>query len=241
MKRRVIVKIVFLTLCFESLILGNVMGITYDLGVSKGDGFIYTVDNFDKTQYMTFFLENPPFRKDEQKKQDITSIVEKDEYWNITYDYWDWTSNPNRFLEEAEDVRNIIIYKNAADAANNSYTLEAILEMWIIPVPYINYLQEYVNNYQFQFINVMVQGSGISVKYAFSSLDYQIMISYTLNGVVETIEYARISSDNVFLTISLSRDVSIPGFNLFISFSIIILVSLITIIKRRAILSLNEK
>ncbi|MGV9204228.1 MAG: hypothetical protein ACOC44_09470 [Promethearchaeia archaeon] len=182
----------------------SALSIEYTLEVSEEDGFIWKVDTFKEEIYNTYFSEEADFIQGVQEKKVITRIQEKGDYWEVSYDYWNYTLNTDKLTEEADSEETYTIYKDPAVQANNTYTVEDILNMWLIPTPFTNYLTEYRDNFNSSYIVLTSSDNG--VRYSISPVNYEIQIQYGFNGVAENIKYTE-SDGNVFVEIGLYTEV----------------------------------
>ncbi|MHA1148014.1 MAG: hypothetical protein ACTSR8_07180 [Promethearchaeota archaeon] len=209
------------------------------MGVAKRDTFIWEVTKYDEVIYSKYFSEDPNFIEGVSKKYEITNINEKSSEWEITYDKWDYTKDTDKFAGDPDSDESMIIYKSPEDQAENVYTIDDILNMWIIPTPYVNYLEDFRDHFKNNIINIYVEDDGtLRAKYAFSHIEYDIEIAYTLDGVIETIRYVETDGD-VFVVIELHRETAL-GTNLVLIpiglIGILSVIYLLIIIKRKVVL-----
>ncbi|MFX1257401.1 MAG: hypothetical protein ACFFAN_06065 [Promethearchaeota archaeon] len=237
MKKSLFFKLLFILLLFN-ILATNVVGVTYDLGVSEEESFIWEVENYDEETYLTYFDE-PDFEEDDQKKFEIKEIKEKSDYWKLILDVWDYTQNTDKFNEEADDNENKDIYKDPEDQAENILDIEDIAEMWIIATPIVNYLEEFRDHFDNPIINVYVDDDGtLEAKYALEHIEYELKLKYTLDGVAETIEYIDNEGDK-FVKINITREERIPGYQFLLY--VILISGLISVIVWRKKLKIKEE
>lgn len=205
--------------------------IDYQLGVSKNDDFIWKVNKFDETTYNKYFSEKADFKQGDSKKYTITNIDEKSDKWVIDFDVWDYTTDEEHFTEDPDKKESLDVYKNPADQADQIIIIDDILELWVIPTPYSYYLEGLRDNFDDKIINIYVDDTGLDVKYAFSNIEYEIKITYTLDGVADTIKYIE-SNGNIFVEINLYRE-TIVSYLLFLPLIGIITLVYISFLKKK--------
>lgn len=195
-----------LLLLFSLLFSPFVFSIDYSLDVEEQDEFIWRVDTFKEEIYNTYFSEEAEFIQGVQEKKSITKIEETSEYWKVSYNYWNYTLNTDKLTEKADSEENYRIYKDPAVQANKTLVLDDILNMWLIPTPFPNYLSEYRNNFNVSYIALTTIDDGLRAKYSISRVEFEIQIQYSINGIAKGIKYVE-TDGNVFVEISLYREV----------------------------------
>ncbi|MHA1291514.1 MAG: hypothetical protein ACTSQJ_02470 [Promethearchaeota archaeon] len=229
MKKQILFQFLLVLLLFNYFFTFQTHAVTYDLSIEKGDIFIWEVKKCDKSEYEKYFYEEPDFEEGVQKKIEILKIEERSDNWRLTFNLWDYTHDTDKFEGEADEEDYKKVYMDPKDQADKIYEIEDIVDMWVIPTPFLNYLEEFRDSFENEFFNIYVDESSLYAKYAFSHIEYEIKITYTYDGVAELIEY--INSDNEdFIKISLERETSIPGFYLPIILLSIFIFSLIILI-----------
>ena len=234
MKKRVLIQVIMFISLFNYFLSTNVAGITYEMEVDIGDEFIWRVDTYDEGVYVQY-SSIPEFTEGSQKKHEIIGIIDNDSYWVVTYKVWDYMENADELLGDHDGEEKVNVYKDPKDFANATFTLDGILNMWVIPVPYTNYLSEFRDNFNKTQINIKVADNGLLLKYAWTHLDYEIEIAYTLDGVIDKIEYRQITNDYIFVSITLHREVSISvsGYAQFLIPLTIITIGLVLVLKKK--------
>jgi len=86
--------------------------------------------------------------------------------------------------------------------------------MWIVPSPYVSYIEEFRDEFDNPIIDVSVEDDKLIAKYAIETAKYEIEIEYGDDGLAEEIEYIDENGDT-FVKITLIRE-TIPGYNLFL-------------------------
>ena len=188
------------------------LGNNFSLDVSEGDDFIWRVETHDEETYRKYFSQKSEFNETFLKKREITTIQDKGSYWKVSQDVWGYTDDEEQLIEKPWENQSMRIYKDPKKQANRTLTLQSVLDMWLIPTPYVNYLQEFRDHLEVPILNVVVEGSGMIIKYAFGFINYEVELAYTVNGVLEEIEYREIDTGDVFTKISLLQENNIPGY-----------------------------
>ncbi|MFO8020190.1 MAG: hypothetical protein R6U96_16315 [Promethearchaeia archaeon] len=170
------------------------------IDVTEGEEFIWKVETFKEEIYNTYFTEDADFIEGVQEKKAITGIEERSEYWEVSFEYWNYTLNTDKLTEEADSKKSYIIYKDPEVQANKTLTIEDILNLWLIPTPISNYLTEYRDHFNISYVALTTTDNGVT--YVISPVDYEIQIQYTPNGVAKNIKYVE-TDGNVFVEIGL--------------------------------------
>lgn len=229
MRKSILIYGILLILMFNYLFALNVACVTYDIGVEKNAAYIWSVDTYDEDTYMSYFNEKPDYEEGVQKKVKIVEINERKNDWTITYDLWDYTKDTDKFNEEPDDQKTKKIYKDPGDLAENILTIDDIADMWLVLVPVSNYLEEFRDKFENEYFNIYVEESTLEAKYAFSHIEYEVKMTYTLDGMVEKIEYIK-SDETVFVEINLQREEVIDYQVLIPIILVVCLISIIIII-----------
>ena len=110
--------------------------------------------------------------------------------------------------------------------------MEDILDMWVVPTPFINYIEGFRDAFNISQINIYVSGSSISAKYAFESIKYEIKLTYTPEGIAEFIEY--VDEDGTsFVRIALNRELNTTLLLIIIIASVAGLIGILVIVWKK--------
>jgi len=206
MNKKRIAFIVIFSIFIFNLNLVSSRAVEYELGVGENDTFIWEVEKYDEKTYAQYFSEEPDFTQGVSRKYEITNIEEKSEYWEVEYEIWEYTFDTDKFTEDPDDEESKKIYQSPSDQAEKIYTIDDLLDLWMVPTPLTNYLESFRDDFENEIINLYVDDNGVlTAKYAFSNIEYEIKIAYTLDGVIETIEYITMDGDK-FVKINLYRE-----------------------------------
>jgi len=214
MKKKTYFQLALLFLLFNYFIVINAVAVDYTLDIDKDSNWIWRVDEYDEDTYKNIFIEDADFDEDDQQQIKVTDIDNRDEKWVISYDRWDYTDNTDDFSDQADDEKFKTVYKDPEDQADDVLDLGDIANMWIVPSPYIRYIEEFQDEFDNPIIDVSVEDDKLIAKYAIETAKYEIEIEYGDDGLAEEIEYIDENGDT-FVKITLLRE-TIPGYNLFL-------------------------
>ncbi|MFX1239170.1 MAG: hypothetical protein ACFE8P_15825 [Promethearchaeota archaeon] len=207
------------------------------MDVKENDAFIWKVEKLDENTYKSIFVgENIGFEEDDYKKVRIDEIDKSTEYWRIIYSYWDYTDDTEDFNNNADDDKAKKIYKDPEENADNiplgaNEAMEKIANMWLIPTPYTNYIDEFRDEFENPVVKVDVEDDKLIVQISVTEeipSTYEIELSYDLNGVMEKIVYIDRNGDE-FLEIVLQKE-AIPGYDVLLIYGLITICGIISVI-----------
>ena len=168
--------------------IATAVGVEYTFGISENDNFIWTVEELDDDRYEGLFINEADFDEGDQKKITIDEIEETNSKWRVSYFLWDYTDNTNDFTEDADDYNTKSVYKDPEDQADAIYDMEIFAKMWVVPNPYLTYLEELGNEHDNDFFDVSVDDDMLTMKPALENAEFEIEIQYGGDGVAEKIE-----------------------------------------------------
>ena len=227
MKKKTYFQLALLLILFNYFIVINAVAVEYNLEISEDTNLIWRVDEYDEDTYKEIFIEDADFDEDDQQQFKITNIDNRDEKWVISYDRWDYTDDTNDFSEPPDDEKTKTVYKDPEDQGEQILDLKDIPKMWIVPSPYINYIEEFRDEFDNPVIDVSVEDDKLIAKYIeIGRLGCEIELSYGNDGLAEKIEYID-DDEDTFVKKVLIRE-TIPGYNLFLT--IILICGVISII-----------
>ena len=246
MKRKNISLLVLILISFNyfsAVFIINAIGVEYTLDINENDNFIWKVEKFDQDTYESiFFPEKADFEEDDSKKIQIVDIDKSTDYWRIIYNLWDYTDDIEDFNSDADDERSKKIYRDPEDKVDDIFhevdPLDTITEMWVVPTPFINYIEDFRDEFDHPAINVYVDDSSLIAKWAVEAALYEIELTYGTDGLLEKLEYVDRQGDE-FVEIVLQRE-AIPGYDVVLIYGIIIICGIISVIVWRKKLSLSE-
>ena len=243
MKKKNISLLVLILILFNYFTIFNAAGVDYSLDINENDILIWKVEKFDQSTYEAiFFPEKADFEEDDSKKIQIVKIDKSTDYWRIIYNFWDYTDDIEDFNSDADDERSKKIYRDPEDKVDDIFhevdPLDTIAEMWVVPTPFINYIEDFRDEFNHPAINVYVDDSSLIAKWAVEAALYEIELSYGTDGLLETLEYIDRQGDE-FLEIVLQRE-AIPGYDVVLIYGIIIICGIISVIVWKKKLSLSE-
>ena len=219
MKRKTYLQIALLFVLFNYIFVINAVAVDYNIEINENNNFIWKVEEYDEDTYKNIFLEEADFDKDDQQQIKITNIDTRDNKWVISYDSWDYTDDPDDFSGPPDDEKIKTVYKDPKDQADEILDLEDIPKMWIVPTPYINYIEDFRDDFDNPIIDISVEDDKLIAKYAIETAKYEIEIEYGNDGLATEIEYIDADGDT-FVRITSVRE-SIPGYNLLLIFLLI--------------------
>ena len=214
MKKKTYVQLTLLFLLFNYFIVINAVAVDYSLDIDKDSNWIWRVDEYDEETYKDIFIEDADFDEDDQQQIKVTDIDNRNEKWVISYDRWDYTDNTDDFSDPPDDEKFKTVYKDPEDQADEVLDLGDIANMWIVPSPYVSYIEEFRDEFDNPIIDVSVEDDKLVAKYAIETAKYEIEIEYGDDGLAEEVEYIDENGDT-FVKITLIRE-TIPGYNLFL-------------------------
>jgi hypothetical protein len=209
----------------------NASGVEYSIDVNENDTFIWKVEKFDQDTYEAIFIgEKIEFEEDDLKKYQIIDIDKSTEYWKISYYSWDYTDDSSDFEYDADEEEKYKIYRDPEDQADDILFIEEIIEMWLIPIPYTNYLEDFKDEFDHQIIRVYIEGDSLIAKISATEeipATYEVELTYDVNGVMEKLEYYDQNGDEI-LEIVLQKE-AIPGYDVILIYAIIIICGIISV------------
>ena len=214
MKKKTYFQLALLFLLFNYFIVINAVAVDYSLDIDKDSNWIWRVDEYDEETYKDIFIEAADFDEDDQQQIKVTDIDNRNEKWVISYDRWDYTDNTDDFSDPPDDEKFKTVYKDPEDQADDILDLGDIANMWIVPSPYVSYIEEFRDEFDNPIIDISVEDDKLIAKYAIETAKYEIEIEYGDDGLAEEIEYIDENGDT-FVKIVLIRE-EIPGYNLFL-------------------------
>jgi len=214
MKKKTYFKVALLFILINYFIVINAVAVEYTLDIDENSNWIWRVDEYDEETYKDIFIEDADFDKDDQQQIKVTEIDNRNEKWVISYDRWDYTDNTDDFSDPPDDNKYKTVYKDPEDQADDILDLEDIADMWIVPSPYVRYIEEFRDEFDNPIIDVSIEDDKLVAKYAIETAQYEIEIEYGDDGLAEEIEYIDENGDT-FVKIVLIRE-EIPSYNLFL-------------------------
>ncbi|MFX0187854.1 MAG: hypothetical protein ACFE8A_08970 [Candidatus Hodarchaeota archaeon] len=210
----------------------NASGVEYSIDVNENEIFIWKIEKFDQDTYEAIFVgEKIAFEEDDLRKYQIMDIDKSTEYWKISYYIWDYTDDSSDFEHDADEEEKYKIYRDPEDQADDILLIEEIIEMWLIPIPYTNYLEDFKDEFDHQIIRVYLEDESLIAKISATEeipATYEVELTYDINGVMEKLEYYDQNGDE-FLEIVLQKE-AIPGYDVILIFGIIIICGTISVI-----------
>jgi hypothetical protein len=197
------------------------VGVEYNLGISQDDNLIWTIEELDDDRYEDIFINEADFDEGDQRKVEIDKIEETNSKWKISYYSWDYTDKTDDFSSEADDYKTKKVYKDPEDQADVIYDMETFAKMWIVPNPYLTYLEELKKEHDNDFFDVSVDDETITMKPALENAEYEIQISYGGDGIAEKIEYIDDNGDTFLKIVEIEE--AIPGYDIALILGFIIL------------------
>ena len=229
MKKSIILKITILLFIFSYVFVPvSVFGVEYSLGISDNDTYLWEIERLDNDIYEEILLTDPDFDEDDQSRIEIDYIEESPEKWRLLYFFWDYTGDARDFEDRPDDYKTRKVYKDPDDQVDRINDLEAFANMWIIPNPIIDYIEEFRDEYDNDFFDVSVNDNTLRMKPAVENIKYEIDITYGDDGIANVIEY--IDDDGeVFVRIILLEK-TIPGYDIIFIVVLILLGGVVSII-----------
>lgn len=227
MKKKTYFKVALLLILINYFIVINAVAVEYTLDIDENTNWIWRIDEYDEETYKDFFVTDAEFDEDDQQQIKVTDIDNRNEKWVISYDRWDYTDNTDDFSDPPDDEKFKTVYKDPDDQVDEILDLVDIANMWIVPSPYVRYIEEFRDGFDHPIIDVSIEDDKLVAKYIeLGRPGYEIELSYGEDGLAEEIEYLDENGDT-FVKIVLIRE-SIPGYNLFLT--IILIIGVISII-----------
>ncbi len=228
MKKKYKLQIALVLILFNCLFLSvNVVSVEYTLGINDNDTYIWKIEELDKDIYERIFVIEAGFNEDDQKKIQISTIEENSERWRVVYLFWDYTDDTDDFSEGADDEKAKKVFKDPEEQADEIIDMESFGKMWLVPNPYINYIEGFRDEFDNPFFEVHVEDETLVMKPAVENAEYEIGITYSGEGVAERIEYIDAAGET-FVEIVLLKE-TIPDY-VFGIIGIIIISGIISII-----------
>ena len=228
MKKNIVLKLVALLFLFiYTFFPVNVVGVEYTLGISERDSFIWEIEKLDDDLYEEIFLTDADFDEGYQSKIEIEYIDEISEKWRVRYYIWDYTSDLRDFEDRADDYKIRNVYKDPKDQANKINDLEAFTEMWVVPNPFVEYIEEFRDEYESDFFKVSVEDDTLRMKPVVENIQYEIEITYGEEGVANAIEYIDVHGE-IFVRIILLEK-TILGYDILLILGLILLGGVVSI------------
>ena len=222
----------------------NAVSIEYTLDINKDDTFIWKVKKLEEDIYNSIFIpEVADFEEDDYIKHQIREIDKTSEYWKVEYYYWDYTDDIEDLEDDADEKESDKVYRDPEDQADDILLIEEIIEMWVIPTPFTNYLDEFEEFFEHQVISIYVDGDSLTAKISATEeipATYEVELTYDVNGVMEKLEYYDQTGSN-FLELVLKKEAIVPGYDIFIIFGTLLFCGLIGIIFIRKKLQISKK
>ena len=222
----------------------NAVSIEYTLDINKDDTFIWKVKKLEEDIYNSIFIpEVADFEEDDYIKHQIREIDKTTDYWKVEYYYWDYTDDIEDLEDDADEKESDKVYRDPEDQADDILLIEEIIEMWVIPTPFTNYLDEFEEFFEHQVISIYVDGDSITAKISATEeipATYEVELTYDVNGVMEKLEYYDQTGSN-FLELVLKKEAIVPGYDIFIIFGTLLFCGLIGIIFIRKKLQISKK
>ena len=228
MKKNIILKLITLLFLFIYTIFPvNIVGVEYTLGISERDSFIWEVEKLDGDLYEEIFLTDADFDEGYQSKIEIEYIDEISEKWRVRYYIWDYTSDLRDFEDRADDYKIRNVYKDPKDQADKINDLEAFMEVWVVPNPFNEYIEELRDEYESGFFEVSVEDDTLRMKPTVENIQYEIEITYGDEGVANVIEYIEVDGE-IFVRIILLEK-TIPGYDIILILGLILLGGVVSV------------
>ena len=228
MKKNIVLKLVALLFLFIYTFLPvNVVGVEYTLVISERDSFIWEIEKLDDDLYEEIFLTDADFDEGYQSKIEIEYIDEISEKWRVRYYTWDYTSDLRDFEDRADDYKIRNVYKDPKDQADKINDLEAFTEMWVVPNPFVEYIEEFRDEYESDFFKVSVEDDTLRMKPVVENIQYEIEITYGEEGVANVIEYIDVDGE-IFVRIILLEK-TILGYDILLILGLILLGGVVSI------------
>lgn len=204
------------------------VGVEYNLGISENDNFIWTIEKLDDDRYEDLFINKADFDEGDQKKITIDEIEETNSKWRVSYFLWDYTDKTDDFSAEADDYKTKSVYKDPEDQADVIYDMETFAKMWIVPNPYLTYLEEFRDERDNMVFDVSVDDDTLTMKPARENAEFEIQIQYGGDGVAERIEYIDDNGDTFLKIVEIEE--TIPGYDILFILGFILLGGIVSII-----------
>jgi len=238
MKKNIVLKLVTLLFLFiYTFFPVNVVGVEYTLGISERDSFIWEIEKLDDDLYEEIFLTDADFDEGYQSKIEIEYIDEISEKWRVRYYIWDYTSDLRDFEDRADDYKIRNVYKDPKDQADKINDLEAFTEMWIVPNPFVEYIEEFRDEYESDFFKVSVEDDTLRMKPVVENIQYEIEITYGEEGVANVIEYIDVDGE-IFVRIILLEK-TILGYDILFILGSILLGGVVSVFFWKRKLNIN--
>ena len=222
MKKNIILKLIALLFLFIYTFFPiNVVGVEYTLGISERETFIWEVEKLDDDIYEEIFFTDADFDEGYQSKIETEYIDEISEKWRVRYYIWDFTSDLRDFEDRADDYKVRNVYKDPKDQADKINDLEAFAKMWVIPNPFVEYIEEIRDEYESDFFKVSVEDYTLRMNPVVENIHYEIDITYGDNGVANLIEYIEFDGE-IFVRIILLEK-TILGYDILLILGLILL------------------
>ena len=222
----------------------NAVSIEYTLDINKDDTFIWKVEKLEEDIYNSIFIpEVADFEEDDYIKHQIREIDKTSEYWKVEYYYWDYTDDIEDLEDDADEKESDKVYRDPEDQADDILLIDEIIEMWVIPTPFTNFLDEFEEYFEHQVISIYVDGDSLTAKISATEeipATYEVELTYDVNGVMEKLEYYDQTGSN-FLELVLKKEAIVPGYDIFIIFGTLLFCGLIGIIFIRKKLQISKK
>lgn len=203
------------------------VGVEYNLGISEDNNFIWTIEELDDDRYEDIFINEADFDEGDQRKVEIDKIEETDTKWKVSYYSWDYTDKTDDFGSEADDYKTKKVYKDPEDQADSIFDLETFAKMWVVPNPYLTYLEELRDEHDNDYFDVSVDDDTITMKPVLPNAEYEIQITYGGDGVAERIEYIDDNGDTFLKIVEIEE--TIPGYDIVFILGFILLGGLLGI------------
>ena len=236
--------LILLNLIFVSFAI-NASSIDYTLDIHENDKLIWKVEKLNEDIYNSVFIteERPDFEEDDLIKYRITDIDKSSDYWKITYYIWDYTDDPDNLEGDADDDDTHKVYRDPEDQADDILLMDEIIDMWILPTPFTNYLDNFEEDFEHQVIRVYVEDDSLIAK--ISATDeipstYEVELTYDVNGVMKKLEYFDQTGSN-FFELVLQKEAVIPGYDIYLILGILLICGLIGVIAIRKKLLISKK
>lgn len=238
MKKNIVLKLVTLLFLFiYTFFPVNVVGVEYTLGISERDSFIWEIEKLDDDLYEEIFLTDADFDEGYQSKIEIEYIDEISEKWRVRYYIWDYTSDLRDFEDRADDYKIRNVYKDPKDQADKINDLEAFTEMWVVPNPFVEYIEEFRDEYESDFFKVSVEDDTLRMKPVVENIQYEIEITYGEEGVANVIEYIDVDGE-IFVRIILLEK-TILGYDILFILGSILLGGVVSVFFWKRKLNIN--
>jgi hypothetical protein len=199
----------------------HTVGVEYNIGISEGDIFIWNVEELDDARYEDIFVNDADFDEGDQKKYDIDNIEETNNKWKISYFSWDYTDDTEDFNGDADDYKTKKVYKDPEEQADTIIDMETFAKMWIVPNPYLTYIEEFRDEHDNAFFDVSVDDDTLTMKPALENAEYEIQITYGGDGIAEKIEYIDDNGETFVKIVEIEQ--AIPGYDVLLIIGFLIL------------------